>query len=158
MSRTYRLRHEYSDVAHKFGDGRYTVHIDTVDNELSALIIHGIYGYPCELAKPLEYIDEGIHGVRRISHYNVCLELLKLDWFVKNSIIKKLGGNKRYSIASMWYHKYAHPGNSVNKVFKKYYMRCFRLRCNTSTRMVIRSSDFDGDWDTKMFARNFRWR
>jgi hypothetical protein len=157
MSRTYRLRHEYSRVAHKFGDGRYSEHVDAIDNDLSAIIVHGIYGYPCGLMEPLSYVDHKFCGVSCISHHTVCLDLLIPSWGMVRNVLDKLGGDKRYSIASLWYHKYAHPKSSVHKKFKWYTMKGVRLGCNTLVRISTNLNNFDGDWDTKLYYRKFCW-
>ena len=159
MSRTYRLRHEHSRVAHKFGDGRYSSHMDAVDSDLSAIIVHGIYGYPCGLNKPLSYVNHKFGGISCISHHTVCLDLLIPSWNMIANVLDKLGGDKRYSIASMTacWHEYARLKSSVHKKYKWYAKKSVRLAANTAIRVTTKLNNFDEDWDNKFYYRKFCW-
>lgn len=157
MSRTYRLRHEHSRVAHKFGDGRYSVHMDTIDSDLSAIIVHGIYGYPCRLAEPIYYVKHTFGDISCVSHHTVCLSLLITSWKMTADVLNKFAGDKRYSIASIGYHRYAYPKCSIHKKFKWYARKGIRLACNTTVRTALKLDNFDEDWDAKLYYRKFCW-
>lgn len=113
MSRTYRLRHEKSRVAHRFTDGRFTMHVEEVHNYWKAVVVHGIWGLPCvHLGKPiLEY------GLNSYSWFDVtyhshdkCWTQLGDSWHVRHKHLDSLIPGPSLKIAAMHYHEYARPG------------------------------------------------
>jgi len=132
MSRTYRLRHEPSLVAHKFADGNLRKYYSTKNDHLASAIVHGVFGYPCNAITP--------H-----THFGGCLSQIIPGWGMRGQIILKLAGDRPLSIAPMYIHEYANHGRKARKMthYGKHSVR-------QKVRRAVRDGDFEGDWDTEL--------
>jgi hypothetical protein len=153
MSRTYRLRHEYSRIAQRFGDGRYSIHMDIIESDIAGRIVHGIYGYPCNAAGEL------LHTLNRswcgteldlVSHTNRCLPMVIEAWSMRCDWLQKIGGHQMFAIAPVVFHE--HIGRNVSDKYDRYSLytrrrlarRGERRNVHIQLSRLLVSGDFGG--------------
>lgn len=118
MSRTYRLRRYKSTVAHRFADGSLTLTDNKVDSYWYALIIHGLWGYPCPYSDQplLVYGGKPWDDVQTHNHYTCMHQLGKMTKYGGShmevrKIVASIMPDRLLPIAAVWQHEYIHVGS-----------------------------------------------
>jgi hypothetical protein len=121
--------------------------MDEVDNHWAAIIVHGIFGMPCDHAgKEMYAVD--ILGYRiHYAQHTTCLNQLVDGWFVARCIANKLAGNKRYAIANTSSHEYARPKCNRTKYSNRRSSKSRRKRGHVDIGRAMKTGDFNSDWD-----------
>lgn len=146
MSRTYRLRHERSRVAHRFVDGRVRGYTGSVEDFWADIIVRGIYGYS---DVPENHTVAG-EEVRPIFGY---LAQMLVSWGGAARAIDGIAGDRKFAIANVGCHEYARSQTSATKAWIRKPKRSRKLRNQRILAKATRQGSFDGDWDVGIDQR-----
>jgi hypothetical protein len=128
--------------------------MDMIESDTACLIVHGIYGYPCNAAGELLHTlsNSSWRGTELdlVSHANRCLPTVIEDWSMRCDWLQKLGGYHMFAIAPVSFHE--HIGRNVSEKYdicslytrRKLTRKGERRNVHMQLSKLLTSGDFGG--------------
>jgi hypothetical protein len=147
MSRTYRLRHIKSSVAHKFTNSGCTLHMAKVKEDITYFIAHIIFNQPCkQIGKQIVTLEKSKwYGtdIHKVNH----LRCLPRGWWpdVWDPWLHRLVGAFKYNIAPIWKceHKFRNRRRKGHWNSHKHDLRAEKRRHKILNQYMVKTNDLD---------------